>query len=260
MKKYFLMSLVALVALTMTSCMSVNFGDNGADKTPTQVSAVNQVTTMQPFDEVDIAGAFKVVYEEGAEHSVRIEASEQELKEMTVYVKDGELRIRKAVTKPTVSFKNVKVYVTSPMLEKIELAGSGIFAASNPIRSSNDLDVEIAGSGQVLLTDVSSLNADLEIAGSGNIEIGLLVCNEVKTEIAGSGNIILGNVACSEMKAEIAGSGDINCDQIDAHNGHVEIAGSGNVNLKGRILNLTKDIAGSGKVNYEELPATQPIQ
>ena len=254
------MSLVALVALTMTSCMSVNFGDNGADKTPTQVPASNQVTAMQSFDEVDIAGAFKVVYEQGAEHSVRIEATEQELKEMTVYVKDGELRIRKAVKKPTVSFKNVKVYVTSPKLTKIELAGSGLFAASNAIGTNDDLDVEIAGSGQVLLTEVSSLNTDLEIAGSGNIEIGHLQTNEVNAEIAGSGNINLGALACNELDVEIAGSGDVNCDRIDATKAHVEIAGSGDVNLKGRILNLTKDIAGSGKVNYVEADSVEPIK
>ena len=260
MKKYFVMSLVALVALTMTSCMSVNFGDNGADKTPTQVPAINQVTAMQPFDEVDITGAFKVVYEEGTEHSVRVEASEQELKEMTVYVKDGELRIRKAVKKPTVSFKNVKIYVTSPKLKRIELAGSGLFAASNAIGTNDDLDVEIAGSGQILLTSVSNLNTDIEIAGSGNIEIGHLQTNEVNAEIAGSGNINLGNLVCSEMDVEIAGSGDVNCDHIDAKKAHVEIAGSGDVNLKGRILNFTKEIAGSGKVNYEETAPADSIK
>lgn len=260
MKKYFLMSLVAIVAVTMTSCMSVNFNDNGADKTPTQVSAINQVTAMQPFDEVDIAGAFKIVYEQGSEHSVRVEASEQELKEMTVYVKDGELRIRKAVKKPTVSFKNVKVFVTSPNLQKIELAGSGMFAASNAISVANDLDVEIAGSGNVLLTSVSCHDSDLEIAGSGNIEIGELTVNEVSTEIAGSGNINLGAMTCKKLDAEIAGSGDINCDKIDAESAHVEIAGSGDVNFKGRILNITKEIAGSGKVNYVETAPADTIQ
>ena len=256
-----MMSLVALVAVTMTSCMSVNFNDNSADKTPTQVPAINQVTAMQPFDEVDISGAFKIVYEESTEHSVRIEASEQELKEMTVYVRDGELRIRKTVAKPTVSFKNVKVYVTSPKLKKIELAGSGMFAASNGISAgNNDLEVEIAGSGQVLLATAICQDADLEIAGSGDIEIGNLKANEVNAEIAGSGNINLAALTCKELKAEIAGSGNVNCDNIVAEDAHAEIAGSGDVNLKGCITNLTKDIAGSGKVNYEELPATQPIQ
>ena len=261
MKKYFLMSLMAIVGMTMTSCMSVNFNDNGVDKTPTQVSEINKVTAMQPFNEVDISGSFKIVYDQGAEYTVRIEATEQELKEMTVYVKNGELRIRKAVAKPTVSFKNVKIHVSSPELKKIELAGSGLFAASNGISSINsDLDVEVAGSGNVLLTSVDCFGSNLEIAGSGNIEIGHLQANEVTAEIAGSGNVNFGTLVCNDLKAEIAGSGNVNCDNIDAVNAHVEIAGSGDVNLTGRVSVLNKDIAGSGKVNLVEVPISEPAK
>ena len=254
MKQVMNLALVAILSMTMMSCMSVNFNDNGVDKTPSQVAATNQVTTMQPFDKVDIAGAFKIVYEQGAEHNVRIEATEQELKEMTVYVKENELRIRKAVAKPTVSFSNVKVYVSSPDLQKIELAGSGMFAASNPVKSNRNLDVEIAGSGKVLLAAASCLDGDLQIAGSGDIEIGQLTVNDIKTEIAGSGDINLGAMTCKKMNLSIAGSGDVNCDNINADNVHTEIAGSGNVTLKGTVRNQTKDIAGSGKVNIIDAP------
>lgn len=249
MKQVINLALVAIMSMTMTSCMSVNIGNGDVDKTPTQIQQINQLTTMQPFDEVDIAGPFKVIYEQGNEHNVRVEASEQALKEMTIYVKDRELRIRKAVHKPTVSLKDVKIYVTSPVINMIELAGSGMFAASNPITVNNDLDVDIAGSGQVFLTAVTCHDSSLEIAGSGNIEIGNLTVDEAMTEIAGSGNINLGSMTCKELKAEIAGSGDINCNNINADNVHVDIAGSGNVNIKGVVKNYTKDIAGSGKVN-----------
>lgn len=252
MKTNLLMSLVALVAMTMTSCMSVNIGNNGKDSTPTQVPQLNVETAMQPFDEVGIADAFKVIYNQGAQHSVRIEATEQALKEMTVYVKDHQLRIRKSVSKPTVSFKNVKVYVTSPDIKKIELAGSGMFAASNPISTSNYLNVDLAGSGEVLLTAVTCHDSDMEIAGSGSIEIGSLKVNNAKADIAGSGYINLGILTCKTLTVDIAGSGDVNCENINADNVDANIAGSGNVNLKGTIGNLTKDIAGSGNVNVTE--------
>jgi hypothetical protein len=248
MKQVINLALVAIMSMSMTSCMSVNIGNGDVDKTPTQIQQIDQLTTMQPFDEVDIAGPFKVIYEQGNEHSVRVEASEQALKEMTIYVKDRELRIRKAVHKPTVSLKDVRVYVTSPVINMIELAGSGMFAASNPITVNNDLDVDLAGSGRVLLTAVTCHDSSLEIAGSGNIEIGNLTVDDVTTEIAGSGNINLGSMTSKKMNVEIAGSGDINCNNINADNVRVEIAGSGNVNLNGIVRNHTKDIAGSGKV------------
>ena len=119
MKRFFNLALVATVAMMMASCMSINLGENGGvDKTPTQVTGINQVTTMNQFDKVEIGGAFKVIYEQSSGNcSVRIEASEQALKEMTVYVKDGQLRI-------------VRVYMpcdstgTHPVVGGEELPGS----------------------------------------------------------------------------------------------------------------------------------------
>ena len=250
MKKIILMmSLVAL--MSMTSCMSVNLGNGGKDDTPTQVSNLNQATTMQPFDDVDIAGAFKIIYEQRDDYSVKVEASEQALKEMTIYVKDKELRIRKAVNKPTVSFSDVKIYVTSPDIKTIEIAGSGAFTASQPI-TTRDLYTEIAGSGKILLVAVKGQKNNMSIAGSGNIEIGQLDCDKARAEIAGSGDVNLGILNCKEFNIEIAGSGNVNCERIDADNVHTEIAGSGDVNLKGTVRNSTKDIAGSGKVHINE--------
>lgn len=256
MKKVMLMSLMVMVATMMTSCMSIGI-NNDRDNTPTQVHEINQVTVMQPFNDVDIVGPFKIIYEQGEQHTVRIEASEQELNEMTVYVKEKELRIRKSVAKPTVSLDHVKVYVTSPDIQKIDLAGSGVFAASNPITASDNLDVDIAGSGKVLLAAVTCDESNLEIAGSGDIEIGSLTAKEVNTDIAGSGNINLEAMTCINLDIEIAGSGDVSCGNIKADKAHIDIAGSGDVNLKGTVQNFTKDIAGSGKVNISELKIGQ---
>ena len=249
------MSLVALVTMTMTSCFSVGIHNGDYDATPTQVPEINKVTTMQPFDKVSVANAFKVIYEQGAEHSVRVEASEQAFKEMTVYVKGGELRIRKAVKKlsPLVTFSDVKVYVSSPDIQHIELAGSGVFVASDKIDVPNDLNLEIAGSGKILLADVNCKDAYMEIAGSGDIEIGNYAVKDAKAEIAGSGDINLAIMSCNKFNIEIAGSGNVTCSNIIAADVHTEIAGSGNVTLKGKVNNCTKEIAGSGKVNYEEL-------
>ena len=249
-----MMSLLALVGMMMTSCMSVNIGDWGdVDKTPTQVPEINKVTAMQPFDKVDMTNAFKVIYEQGDTHSVRIEASDEAFKEMTVYVKDGDLRIRKAVKKSTVDFSKVKIYVTSPDIKGIEIAGSGLFAASNRINTSGDLDMEIAGSGNIMLADVTCKDATMEIAGSGDIEIGNLAAKEAKAEIAGSGDISLATFTCSKFNIEIAGSGDVICNNITADDVHTEIAGSGDVTLKGMVKHHTEDIAGSGKVNVSGL-------
>jgi len=237
-----------VVAMAMVSCMSVNMGMGDKDETPTQVPELNKLTTMHAFEEVEIGGPFKVLYEQGEAYSVRIEGPEEALKEMTVYVKEGDLCIRKAVNHASELLKNVKVYVTSPVIKSIEIAGSGLFTASDPLTAA-DLQTEIAGSGKIMLVQVDCSNASMEISGSGGIEIGQLQCATAKAEIAGSGDINLSAMKCKMFKIEVAGSGNVNCESIDVDEVDTEIAGSGDVNLKGTVRFHTDDIAGSGKVN-----------
>ena len=155
---------------------------------------------------------------------------------------------RKAVKNPKMPLKEVKVFVTSPTIKSIEIAGSGVFAASNKINVTDDLRMEIAGSGKMLLADVTCKDSNMEIAGSGNIEVGNIAARDVHAEIAGSGDINLATMTCNKFHIEIAGSGNVTSDNITADDVHTEIAGSGDVTLKGSVKHHTKDIAGSGKV------------
>ena len=260
MKKLFLLSLMALMTMTMMSCVGANYGEGSLENTtPTQVTEISQVTTMEPFDVVDITGAFRVIYEQGTEYNVRVEASEQAFKEMTVYVKDRELCIHKSVYKPTARLGNVKVYVSSPELKKIDVSDAGLFAADT-INLGTNPRVFVMGSSWVLLSTVTNQGkAIFSVDGSGNIEVGNLKTDGAVADIDGSGKIILGALECNSMRAGINGSGEINCDNINADDVHANISGSGNVNLKGTVKNVTKDITGTGKVNITEATSSDSI-
>ena len=102
MKKVLVMSLVALVVMTMSSCLRVKLGENGwslinkgghSNNTPTQVHQVGKVTQMEAFDEIDVAGPFNVILEQGQASTVRVEGTVDQLGNMTIYVKDGDLVI-----------------------------------------------------------------------------------------------------------------------------------------------------------------------
>lgn len=270
MKQVMNLAIVAVMSMALMSCMSVNLGgNNGVDKTPTQVEQINVLTEMQPFAHVDITGAFKVIYEQGNRHTVRVEASEKALKEMTIYVKEKELRIRSAVKKPTVSFSDVKVYVTSPDIQSVDLTGSGLFSASNPVTCSKDLLIDLTGSGKVLIVAANCNKAHLDLTGAGTIELGALEAANTTLDLTGSGAINLGGLksgtvnfdltgsgsmkldkmVCNEFDIDLTGSGKVNCEDINADKGHTDISGSGRVTLKGVVKNHTKETSGSGKVN-----------
>lgn len=250
MKELFMMSLVALVTMTMMSCLGVGFGSGKIDATPTQVTDTNQVTKMQPFGKVDIEGAFKVIYEQGTEYSVRVEASELALKEMTVYVEDSVLCIHESLYEPATPLDDVKIYVTAPDLFKINLLGSGSFAAENAIDVDTCLIVIVMGSGKVQLSSANCHGKAIFSVDEGtNLDLGHLKAEETIASIDGSGNINLGSLECKFLWADVTGSGSLNCDNINADEAEINITGNGNVNLKGTVKNVTKEITGSGKLN-----------
>ena len=238
MKKVLVMSLLALVVMTMSSCLRVkidgkdwNFGGHTND-TPTQVHQVGEVTSMAAFDAVDVAGPFNVIFEQGESHSVRVEGTAEQLGKMTIYVKDSELVIDQRKNESGDVFKGLQVFVTSPMVDGLAIAGSGTITAPKALNV-NDMRLEIAGSGDITLGTVQANETRSEIAGSGNIEVASLTCKKANNEIAGSGDITLNNLNVDHVKSEIAGSG--------------------NVILRGKVGSHDEEIAGSGKVNVSGL-------
>ena len=258
MKKVLVMSLLALVVMTMSSCLRVkidgkdwNFGGHTND-TPTQVHQVGEVTSMAAFDAVDVAGPFNVIFEQGESHSVRVEGTAEQLGKMTIYVKDSELVIDQRKNESGDVFKGLQVFVTSPMVDGLAIAGSGTITAPNALNV-NDIRLEIAGSGDITLAQLTSKNLYMEIAGSGDITLGTVQANEARSEIAGSGNIEVASLTCKKANNEIAGSGDITLNNLNVDHVKSEIAGSGDVILRGKVGSHDEEIAGSGKVNVSGL-------
>lgn len=272
MKKIILMSLVAMLTMTMTSCMGggglgrvleeILRNEEGAiaDTTATQVTEINQVTTMQPFHEVKITGDFRVIYEQGTEYSVRVEATEQAINEMTVYVQDSMLVICKSVDIPVTEFGDVKIHVSTPDIRKIDLNGSGLFVAENAINVDSILIVFVDGQGKVLLTDLNCKEtAIFSVMNRGNIGVTNLKADWVVADIVGDygvsinvGSINMVTLECNKLSASISDYGDINCDDINAVDANVDISRGGNVNLRGTVKNVTKKITGKGNLNITE--------
>lgn len=260
MKKIFVMlSLAALVVMTMSSCMRVKIGENGwsivnkagrHNDTPTQVHQVGEVTQMQQFSQIDVAGPFNVILEQGQAATVRVDGTVDQLTSMTIYVKDGDLVIdmKEDMVDAGKFFKGMRVFVSTPMVESIEIAGSGSVTAPKAL-AVGDMHLEIAGSGDITLDRLNCKDLDIEIAGSGDIIMGNVQAVGLKNTIAGSGSIELAALICKNVKNEIAGSGDIMLSCLNVDQVSTSIAGSGDVILRGNVGTHTEDIAGSGKVD-----------
>ena len=236
------MSMLALVVVTMSSCLHVKFGENGwslinkagrSNNTPTQVHQVNEVTQMEAFDEIDVAGPFNVILEQGQATTVRVDGTVDQLGNMTIYVKDGDLVIdmKEDMVDASKFFDGLRVFVSSPMVKSIEVDGSGSLTAPKAL-AVNDMNLEVSGSGGITLAQLTCKGLDIEVAGSGNVMTGLVQADAVKNSIAGSGDVRLNNLNVDHVSTSIAGSGDVILrGTVGSHS--EEIAGSGRVDVSG---------------------------
>lgn len=85
----------------------------------------------------------------------------------------------------------------------VGVQGSGDITAFGQVEH---LDAEVAGSGDVDVSELVAMSADLTVAGSGDIDA--FVTKSVRARVAGSGDIVVrGNPPIRDHS--VAGSGDI---------------------------------------------------
>lgn len=224
MRKFLAISFAILVLFCVASCVN----ENGPQTT--QVSQVGQVTSMQHFADINIVGSMQVFYDQGENHSVRVEAESKAFDKLLIYVKSNELFIssKESQEHDTISMENVKVYVSSPNLMKVSVTGSGFFTAAKKVQVAN-LDVKLTGSGVVAFENVLSCkNLDVELTGTGSVKLAGALVNKLSTKVTGTGDVNYANI-----KAERADS---------------KIAGTGTISMNGAVGEHVKNVTGAGKI------------
>jgi len=190
--------------------------------------------SIKDFTEVNVAGEMEVYITQGPVYSVKVEADENLFEYLDIEKDGNELEIGEKEGYNLDPKSPIKVYVTSPTFEALEIAGSGKIISQSKITNQKEINVDVAGSGDVQL-DVDA--------------------PEVKAEVAGSGDIILTGTA-KEFSVDIAGSGDIRAFGLLTEITKVDIAGSGNAEVSAS-RELDVDVAGSGNVIYKGNPSVK---
>ena len=191
---------------------------------------------------IKVEGGMEVILDSGAT-SIRVEADENIIPYILTDLDDNWLRIRLKRNISITTSNTMRVYITTPTIYNIRVAGSGNVTSEKKFWSKKPISFDIAGSGDITI-DVNAPKVDADIAGSGNLMI-TGETRDVDVSIAGSGNYQGMDLKAENARVSIAGSGDafVFADvKINA-----KIMGSGNVKYKGN-ASVDKKVMGSGKV------------
>lgn len=214
--------IVGLLAATMfTSCvMDFNMGQvqgNGNVQT-------EDMNISEDFNEVTASRGWEVFLEKGTANSVIVEADENLLDLVDIYVKDGDLKIssEKNINKAA----SKKVYVTyTDNLEELNV-NSGASITTKEALQGNKLNLD-ASSGGVFRVEVMVREVNTDVSSGGVVQVqgetqrhivsassgGVIKANELKAEYANA-DVSSGGVirvyASDKIDADASSGGTIN--------------------------------------------------
>jgi len=189
------------------------------------------VRELNTFSGIGISVSADVYYTPGNTHEIRIEGDAKDVEDLITKVDDGFLQVKYS-TSWRIRHSKVTLYITSKELDAVKISGSAKFK-----------------SGEAITTD----EMDLAMSGSGDILFDKLEADEVDVKISGSGDIELLNGSADEMSTRISGSGKVNAEGFEVNEFSASISGSGSVRITVK-EELESRISGSGKVYYHGTP------
>lgn len=186
-------------------------------------STVSKTLNIDQFKSLGLAVNADLYLSKGNTQQVKIEAQQNIIDNIKRTVEKGSWSIE--FDKNVGSHDKIKIYITLPTVKGLSIAGSGNIVGKDDFNNLDELDMSIAGSGNI------------EFSGSGN---------KVSISIAGNGDVDAENFKARQCDISIAGNGDCTIDVDDSLN--VSIAGNGDVNYKGS-PRIKTSIVGNGDVN-----------
>ncbi len=203
-----------------------------------------QTREVSDFSGLNFGVSGTVIVEQGNTFSVILEGDEDYLEDIRTTVR-GDILVISLNQDRWISYNNRKItaYVTMPEIESLGVSGSGKMIAEKNVKS-NDLDLNVSGSGNIEMKDLNAVSLDCGISGSGSIELtGEAESGEMS--ISGSGHFRGESFRLQRVDVSIAGSG--NCrvnveDRLEAR-----VSGSGDIYYSGN-PSIDARVSGSGKV------------
>lgn len=202
-KKSILLSIaIMLLAINLEACAENKNGQRASGK------IIVKNYDVVEFNKIKSQTVSNITYTQGDEVSLRAEGTESEIENLEVSFKDGELKLESKI-KDKKGKNNLKLYITSPNLYKIDHEGVGTFTLKDKV-SVDELEIEYEGVGSLVADNLECENLKVEFEGVGNMKlIGFAKNAKFKSE--GVGNMDAKDFKVDHLTVKASGVGSIKC-------------------------------------------------
>ncbi|MFK7782272.1 head GIN domain-containing protein [Psychroserpens sp.] len=233
----------SILLTALLFCISFSYADK---KIKGNGKIITTTRSTSDYDGIKCAGSFDYILVAGTEGKITIEGEENLLDYVVTEVKDNQLvvKTRKNVYLKPSNNKTIKITIPFKDIDNVSLSGSGDLWNEDVIKA-NDLDVALAGSGDVVL-DIRATNTEGRIAGSGDLTLKGST-NKLEAKVAGSGDFHGFDLQSNHTVVAVAGSGD--AEVVCNESLKARVAGSGDIEYRGNPKTEDTKVAGSGSIS-----------
>jgi hypothetical protein len=207
-RTHLLVAIVAAVALSATSCVSVTFG---GDEIEGSGNIETREYSLDSFDEIEIANAFDadVTIAADADQKIEITADDNLFEEIEVELDRDTLKISvRGGTNLKVSTA-LKATIVAPSLSAVEVSGAA------------RADVRAGGSAL----------SKLEASGASRIDVIDLETAELKIDVSGASSVIIAGTSGGSVELDVSGASEADLRELPITTADVDISGASNVEL-----------------------------
>ncbi|MBN1198990.1 MAG: DUF2807 domain-containing protein [Bacteroidales bacterium] len=222
----------------------IGIGFSSCEKIKGKGDTVTEIREVSGYSGISLSMSANVYFTSGNAYSLELQGQQNVLDRMITQVEGNSLVIK---LKPGVHLGThdpIRVYVTAPGVNTLEISGSGDIYVDSPWIGS-DLSTNISGSGNITVSISEADRFNANISGSGNIKVMAGTCNREDLKISGSGNIEMQYVEAGDVYTTTSGSGDIYVQALNLLD--VTISGSGDIYYLGTPI-INTHISGSGNI------------
>lgn len=183
-----------------------------------QNEKVSEVRKVKDFSSIRVTSVANVIFTQGDACSLRLEGKEKWVKLTTTEVKNGCLLIAFKKGEKERAVNNVdglKLYVTAPTLEAVDLTGVGSLECKEPLKL-DDFSLRISGVGSAELDKLTCRRFFVALSGVGNAEANV-DCDYVEAVVSGVGNLTLSG-RTDEADISRSGIGSIDTKRLKIKN------------------------------------------
>jgi len=165
---------------------------------------VEKTFTLEDFHSMGLGVSADVYIRKGNSNEVRIKGQANIIDNIKKEVNDGSWSIE--FDRKANNYRSLEIYVSMSTIRSLAIGGSGNIIVRDAFSGLGKLEMAIGGSGNIEMAGSTS-ELNVSIAGSGNVRCEKMRAENCEVSIAGSGDCLV--EVGEQLNVSIAGSGDV---------------------------------------------------